>query len=222
VPDAGRRHVRAPAAQRPHHLAPPDRPDEFYWVGENTAVTESNPTTGQVAMQARKGGVLTRVPNELFRFASVAADGLIRTDMAKSIALGIDYAGLYGTGSAAQPKGLTLYTGTNEMIDYAGSPRPRRGSRPTATCCGRRTGTGWSASSRTATSSSRAGSCGRRSPTTSGLPGRRRGPADAAGQFVQAMMRAISDKMPGDNWCGYPVTKSAVVKNTRRRATRRT
>jgi hypothetical protein len=28
------------------------------------------------------------------------------------------------------------------------------------------------------------------------------------------MMRAMSDKLPGDNWCGYKVTKSAVVKNT--------
>ena len=87
-------------------------PTSMYWVGENTAITESNPTTGQVAMQAKKGGVLVTVPNELLRYASVAADALIRTDTAKTISLGVDYAGLYGTGGAAQPFGLVNFTGT--------------------------------------------------------------------------------------------------------------
>lgn len=190
-------------------------PTSFYWVGENTAVTESNPTTGQVTMQAKKGGVLTRVPNELFRFASVAADGFIRTDMAKSIALGVDYAGLYGSGSAFQPRGLSLYTGTNEVIDYAGStPTP--------------TGVGTNGNDlRPEDGYYMVGLVEDRNfefkgwimrPTLanaiSGFRADAAAPADKAGQFVQSMMRAMSDKLPGDNWCGYKVTKSAVVKNT--------
>lgn len=187
----------------------------FYWVGENTAVAESNPTTGQVAMQARKGGVLTRVPNELFKFASVAADGLIRTDMAKSIALGIDYAGLYGSGSASQPKGLTLYTGTNEVIDYAGqTPAPKgvgaQGNTLRPEDAYRMIGLledrnfefkGWIMRPTVANNA-----MGYRADAAA--------PADAAGQFVQAMMRAAGEKMPGTSYGGYPVTKSAVVKNT--------
>lgn len=187
----------------------------FYWVGENTAVTESNPTTGQVAMQARKGGVLTRVPNELFRFASVAADGLLRADMAKSIALGIDYAGLYGAGNASQPKGLTLYTGTNEVIDYAGSSPAPGGVAANGNVLKPEDGyfmaglvedrnfefKGWIMR-----------------PTLAqnivGFRADSAAPSDKAGQFVQGMFRAISDKLPGDNWCGYKVTKSAIVKNT--------
>jgi HK97 family phage major capsid protein len=191
-------------------------PTTFYWVGENTAVTESNPTTGQVAMQARKGGVLTRVPNELFRFASVAADGLIRTDMAKSIALGIDYAGLYGTGGAAQPKGLTLYTGTNEVIDYAATTnpapsgigalgntlKPEDGYFMTGLVEDRNFDfKGWIMRPTLA-------------QNITGFRADAAAPADKAGQFVHGMMRAMSDKLPGDNFCGYKVTKSAVVKNT--------
>lgn len=188
----------------------------FYWVGENTAITESNPTTGQVAMQARKGGVLTRVPNELFKFANVAADGLIRTDMAKSIALGIDYAGLYGTGSAAQPKGLTLYTGANEVIDYKGvSPAPKgigaNGNRLRPEDGYRMIGLiedrnfdfkGWIFRPTLANN-------------IQGYRGDAAAPDDAAANFVTNLTRAIGDRMPGDNWCGFKVTKSAVVRNTR-------
>lgn len=187
-------------------------PTSFYWVGENVAVTESNPTTGQVVMQARKGGVLSRIPNELFRFASVAADALIRTDMAKTIALGIDYAGLYGSGNAAQPKGLTLFTGTNEVIDYAGTTPTPGGVATNGNALRPEDGyymiglledrnfefKGWIMRPTLA-------------QNISGFRADAAAPQDQAGQFVQSMMRAISDKLPGENWCGYPVTKSAVV-----------
>lgn len=187
----------------------------FYWVGENTAVTESNPTTGQVALMARKGGVLCRVPNELFRFANVAAEGFLRTDQAKSIALGIDYAGLYGAGGASQPKGLTLYTGTNEVIDYAGTTPTPSGVATNGNVLKPEDGyfmtglvedrnfefKGWIMR-----------------PTLAqnivGYRGDAVAIGDKSGQFVQGLMRALTDKLPGDNWCGYKVTKSAVVSNT--------
>ncbi len=191
-------------------------PTSMYWVGENTAITESNPTTGQVAMQAKKGGVLVRVPNELLKFSSVAADALIRSDVAKTIALGVDYAGLYGTGSAAQPKGLSLYTGTNEVIQYkdqtpapkgiggnGNTLRPEDGYRMIGLLEDRNFEfEGWIF----------------RPTMANNIQGYRAdaaAPADAAGAFVQSMMRAIGDRMKGDVWCGFPVTKSAVVRNTR-------
>ncbi len=91
-----------------------------YWVGENTAITQSNPTTGQVEMMAKKLGVLILVPNELFKYASVAADAMLREDMAKTLALGYDYACLYGT-SGAQPKGLKYWNGSDEVLSYTAS-----------------------------------------------------------------------------------------------------
>lgn len=97
-----------------------------YWFGpENVPVTASTIGTGQMALEAKKLGVAFIIPNDLFKFSSGAADALIRSDGAKSLALAMDFAGFYGTG-AGQPKGLSLYTGTNELVLYQGlTPAPK-------------------------------------------------------------------------------------------------
>ena len=81
-----------------------------YWVGEGTAVTESEPTTGNLDLQAKKLGVFVKVNNELMRFASPSAEGLVRYDMARVAALKADLAMLEGTGGT-QIKGLLTYSG---------------------------------------------------------------------------------------------------------------
>lgn len=190
-------------------------PTTMYWVGENTEITESNPGTGQVAMQAKKAGVLVTVPNELLRYASVAADAMIRTDTAKTISLGVDYAGLYGTGGASQPNGLVNFTGTNQVIFYqSASPapkgitangntlRPEDGNRMIGLIEDRNFEfTGWITR-----------------PTMAnnilGYRGDAVAPSDANGAFVQSLMRAVTDRVPNDNWCGYKTTKSAIVRNS--------
>lgn len=77
-----------------------------YWVGENSPITESSVGTGEVTLQAKKLAVLIKAPNELIRFASPAAEALIRDDMTKSLALGLDLAGLEGAGGDTRPRGL--------------------------------------------------------------------------------------------------------------------
>src|SRR5262245_17146114 len=81
-----------------------------YWVGEGTSVTESAPTTGNLDLQAKKLGIFVKVNNELLRFASPSAEGLIRHDMARTAALKADLAMLEGTGGT-QIKGLLTYSG---------------------------------------------------------------------------------------------------------------
>lgn len=77
-----------------------------YWVGENQAITQSDIGTGEVTLQAKKLAVLIRAPNELIRFASPAAEALLRDDMTKSLALGLDLAGLEGNGTDTRPRGV--------------------------------------------------------------------------------------------------------------------
>ncbi len=80
-----------------------------YWVGEGSAITESQPTTGNLDLQAKKLGVFVKLNNELLRFASPSAEGLVRLDMARAAALKADLAMLEGTGGT-QIKGITTYS----------------------------------------------------------------------------------------------------------------
>jgi HK97 family phage major capsid protein len=86
-----------------------------YWVGEAAPITESQPATGNLDLQAKKLGVLVKLSNELLRFASPSAEGLIRFDMARAAALKADLAMLEGTGGTQvrgviQTGGVTLHT----------------------------------------------------------------------------------------------------------------
>src|SRR5438105_12825225 len=60
-------------------------------------------------LQAKKLGVFVKLNNELLRFASPSAEGLVRFDMARVAALKADLAMLEGTGGT-QIKGLLTYS----------------------------------------------------------------------------------------------------------------
>jgi HK97 family phage major capsid protein len=81
-----------------------------YWVGENTTITSSNITTGNLLLRAKKLAARVLIPNELFRYSSPAADALVREDLALQLQLGLDTAGLTGVGSDTTPKGIFNYT----------------------------------------------------------------------------------------------------------------
>ena len=80
-----------------------------YWVGEASSITESTPATGNLDLQAKKLGIFVKLNNELLRFASPSAEGLVRYDMARVAALKADLAMLEGTGGT-QIKGLLTYS----------------------------------------------------------------------------------------------------------------
>jgi HK97 family phage major capsid protein len=86
-----------------------------YWVGENSPIPDSNIGTGETTLQAKKLAVMIIAPNELIRFASPAAEALIRDDMTKSLALGLDLAGLEGQGSDTRPRGIINYPNINRV-----------------------------------------------------------------------------------------------------------
>ncbi len=86
-----------------------------YWVGENAPIPASDIGTGEVTLQAKKLAVLIRAPNELIRFASPAAEALMRDDMTKSLALGLDLAGLEGLGGDTRPRGVLNLPGINRV-----------------------------------------------------------------------------------------------------------
>jgi HK97 family phage major capsid protein len=86
-----------------------------YWVGEGAAITESQPSTANLELTAKKLGVFVKLNNELLRFASPSAEGLVRYDMARAAALKADLAMLEGSGST-QIKGVITYSGITTHV----------------------------------------------------------------------------------------------------------
>jgi HK97 family phage major capsid protein len=93
-----------------------------FWVGENSPITESLIGTGEVTLQAKKLAVLIKAPNELIRFASPAAEALLRDDMTKSLALGLDLAGLEGAGSDTRPRGVINFPNITKITSSSTGP----------------------------------------------------------------------------------------------------
>jgi len=88
-------------------------PSSAYFIGENTSITTSEQTSGDLTLQAKKLAARVTVPNELFRFSSVSMEMFLRDDIAKVCSLKLDSALLQGVGSTVAPKGLINYSGIN-------------------------------------------------------------------------------------------------------------
>ncbi len=119
--NAGARTVPLPPQGRmkfPRQTAP----SLTYWVGENSPITDSNIGTGEIVLQAKKLAVMIKVPNELIRFASPATEALIRDDMTKSLALGLDLACLEGQGGDNRPRGVINFPNINRITSSAPLP----------------------------------------------------------------------------------------------------
>jgi HK97 family phage major capsid protein/HK97 family phage prohead protease len=93
-----------------------------YWVAESGAPTESQQTVGQVTMTPKTVGAFTDFSRRLILQSSIDVENMVRNDLAQVIALAIDSAALYGTGSSNQPTGLKLQSGINTKDFAAGTP----------------------------------------------------------------------------------------------------
>jgi HK97 family phage major capsid protein len=82
-----------------------------YWVGEGQTITDSELTTGQLELRAKKLAVLTSLTVEGMNFSNPSLENLARRDMAMTAALKADQSMLEGTGSSVAVKGLITYVG---------------------------------------------------------------------------------------------------------------
>jgi HK97 family phage major capsid protein/HK97 family phage prohead protease len=82
-----------------------------YWVGENVAPPESQQSIDQVNMTPKTVGAFVDYSRRLLLQSSIDVEGMVRNDLARVIALELDRAGIYGTGSTNQPLGLVNTTG---------------------------------------------------------------------------------------------------------------
>jgi HK97 family phage major capsid protein len=82
-----------------------------YWVGEGGSPTESQQAIDQVNMTPKTVGAFVDYSRRLLLQSSIDVEAMVRNDLARVIALELDRAAIYGTGSANQPLGLVNTTG---------------------------------------------------------------------------------------------------------------
>jgi len=92
------------------------------WIAsEGGAASESEMTVGQVSMSPKTLGAFTDITRQLLIQSSLDVEALVRDDLAQSIALAIDLAGLEGSGSSGQPTGILNTSGVNTVTAFAGA-----------------------------------------------------------------------------------------------------
>lgn len=82
-----------------------------YWVGEDVAVSETNITLGQLSMTPKSLGGYVDITRRLMLQQSMDVESMVRADLAESIALAIDYSGIYGLGGSSALLGIKNVTG---------------------------------------------------------------------------------------------------------------
>ena len=93
-----------------------------YWVAESGAPTESQQTVDQVSLTPKTVAAYTDYSRRLMIQSSIDVENMVRGDLARVLALKIDLAGLYGTGSNGEPLGLKLTTGIGTENFAAAAP----------------------------------------------------------------------------------------------------
>lgn len=93
-----------------------------YWVGEGGSPTESQQAIDQVNMTPKTVGAFVDYSRRLLLQSSIDVERMVRDDLARVIALELDRAAIYGTGSANQPLGLVNTSGIgSQSLTNAGT-----------------------------------------------------------------------------------------------------
>jgi HK97 family phage major capsid protein len=91
-----------------------------YWLSdENTQITESQQTVGQLAMTPRTVAAICDISHQLSKQIGPAGEAMLLADLGADIAVAVDAAALAGSGAAGQPIGILstpnvgTFTGTS-------------------------------------------------------------------------------------------------------------
>ncbi len=95
-----------------------------YWVAESGDPTESQQAFDQVPMTPKTVGAFTDISRKLLLQSSISVENFVRSDLAKSLGLGIDLAGIMGSGSDNQPRGILNVSGIGAVVGGANGLAP--------------------------------------------------------------------------------------------------
>lgn len=86
-----------------------------YWVGEQEAPTKSTMEFGQIEGRPRTIAGYLVLSRRFLKQNSMDAEMMAREDLASSLAVGLDYTGFHGLGTAKTPMGLQYVTGIGSV-----------------------------------------------------------------------------------------------------------
>ena len=93
------------------------------WISaEGNDAGQSDPTFRQVPLTPKDGALYTEYTRKMLMQSSLDIENFVRTDLAIALALGIDKAGLYGTGASGEPEGIANTTGINTTTFAGANP----------------------------------------------------------------------------------------------------
>ena len=87
-----------------------------YWLAnETTAITQSESVFDQISLSPKNFGVLSKYSRQTLLQATPGIESLIRSDLTRTVSLGVDLAILNGTGSSGQPTGILQTSGIGSV-----------------------------------------------------------------------------------------------------------
>ena len=104
-----------------------------YWVNENTAITDSDPTHSQITLTAKKVTAATKVATELFEDSVVGIADMLATELAYTLTQAVESVAFNGnSANAPSVAGILTSNGIlkNSSADYAASLVTAAGDTP--------------------------------------------------------------------------------------------
>ena len=94
-----------------------------YWIGEDEDAPEDMLELGQIGLRPKTVAALSEITRRMLMQSSMDVEALVRSDLATALALRIDKAFFYGTGSGNQPLGIANTSGIN-AVNFATAGKP--------------------------------------------------------------------------------------------------
>lgn len=90
-----------------------------YWVGEGQTLPDTGARFEKVTMTPKNVGAITGITRTMMQQSTPSVEMLARADLLATIALGIDAAALYGSGTNSEPLGISNQAGVGSVIGGA-------------------------------------------------------------------------------------------------------
>jgi HK97 family phage major capsid protein len=90
-----------------------------YWIGEGGSLPQAGAQFDKISLTPKHIGAISIITRNMLQQSTPDIEMMVRADMLATIALGVDSAVLYGSGSAFQPLGIANQAGIGSIVGGA-------------------------------------------------------------------------------------------------------